>query len=301
MIVHNLLTNVDLFWYRIIYVVLFKKLGGYEKMKMNKNNIALIVAAVCLVGASMGAKYIDMSNMSLATDEKVTSVTDPRQFIAVTEGTYESGKLKVKVQTNAPNGSVLEIYAAHPEMQTPEILPVTVNKGVAEVEINIPEGLSTNYIQAYAMLDMDKQEGNKNLAKVRYGENGEKMTGEMVYSTTGTNIVGVSEAGYFSYPTEEAVKAVLKDEFEKFIYSITMGYDVLFDSIQPSAQGTWDEVNVIFTDYALKDGWEAFDKEKKEWLFDLFDSSVHGYQMVDEDTVVKIYFKDTKGNILEEN
>lgn len=270
-------------------------------MKMNKNNIALIVAAVCLVGASVGAKYIDISNKSLATDEKVTSVTDPRQFVAVTNGTYENGKLKVRVETNAPNGSELEIYAAHPEMEKPEIIPATVNKGIAEAEINIPEGLSTNFIQAYAALDMDKQEGNNNLAKVRYGQTGEKMTGDMVYSTTGTNVVGVSEMEYFSYPTEDAVKEVLKGEFEQFIYSLTMGYDVLFDSIQPSAQGTWDEVHVVFTDYALADGWEAFDKEKVKWLFDLFDSSIHGYKMVDEDTPVKIYFEDIKGNILEEN
>ncbi|MGE4214524.1 MAG: hypothetical protein AB7E42_07085 [Anaerotignaceae bacterium] len=270
-------------------------------MKMNKNNIALIVAAVCLVGASVGAKYIDISNKSLVTDEKVISVTDPRQFVAVTNGTYENGKLKVRVETNAPNGSVLEIYAAHPEMQTPEIIPVTVNKGIAEAEIDIPEGLSTNYVQANAMLDMDKQEGSDNLAKVRYGLKGEKMTGDMVFSTTGTNVVGVSETGYFSYPTEEAVKEVLKDEFEQFIYSLTLGYDVLFESIQPSAQGTWDEVNVVFTDYALADGWEAFDKEKRQYLFELFESTVHGYKMVDEDTAVKIYLKDTKGNILDEN
>jgi hypothetical protein len=270
-------------------------------MKINKNNIALIVAVVCLVGASVGAKYIDISNKSLVTDEKVTSVTDPRQFVAITNGTYENGKLKVKVETNAPNGSVIEIYAAHPEMQAPEIIPVTVNKGIAEAEIDIPEGLSTNYIQANAMLDMDKQEGSNNLAKVRYGQNGEKMTGDMVFSTTGTNVVGVSETGYFSYPTEEAVKEVLKDEFEQFIYSLTLGYDVLFESIQPSAQGTWDEVNVVFTDYALADGWEAFDKEKRQYLFELFDSAIHGYKMVDEDATVKIYLKDTKGNILEEN
>lgn len=270
-------------------------------MKMNKNNIALIVAAVCLVGASVGAKYIDISKKSLATDEKITSVTDPRQFVAVTEGTYENGKLKVKVETNAPNGSMMEIYAAHPEMEKPEIIPVTVNKGIAEAEIDIPEGLSTNFVQATAILDMDKQEGNDNLAKVRYGQNGEKMTGEMVISTTGTNVVGVSETGKFSYPTEEAVKEVLKDEFEQFIYSLTAGYDVLFDSIKPSAQGTWDEVHVVFTDNALAQGWEAFGEEKTQWLFDLFESSVHGYKMVDEDTDIKIYFEDTKGNVLEEN
>lgn len=270
-------------------------------MKMNKSNIALIVAAVCLVGASFSAQYIDVSNKSLATDEKVTGVTDPRQFIAVTNGTYENGKLKIKVETNAPNGSVMEIYAAHPEMEKPESVPVTVNKGIAEAELDIPEGLSTNYVQTYAMLDMDKQDGNKNLAKLRYGQNGEKMTGDMVFSPQGTNVVGVSELGYVDYPTEEAVKAVLKDEFEKFIYSLTLGYDVLFDSIQPSKDGTWDEVNVVFTDYALADGWEAFDKDKRQWLFDLFDSTVHGYKMVDDDTNVKIYFKDTKGNILEEN
>ncbi|HCT64509.1 MAG TPA: hypothetical protein DIC60_04480 [Lachnospiraceae bacterium] len=270
-------------------------------MKMNKNNIALIVAAICLVGASISAKYIDMSNKSLATDEAVTGVSDPREFVAVTNGTYENGKLKVKIETNAPNGSVFEVYAAHPEMQKPEMTSVTVNRGVAEAEMAIPEGLSTNYVQAYAILDMDKQDGKNDLATVRYGQDGKKMRGNMVFSTTGTNIVGVSETGYVSYPTEEAVKVVLKDEFEQFINSLTTGYDVLFDSIQPSSKGTWDEVNVIFTDNALASGWDTFEKEKKQWLFDLFDSSIHGYKMVDEDTQVKIYFKDTKGNILDEN
>ena len=73
-----------------------------------KTNGIIALAAAVLVAASAGCWYLDRE---FVTDEQVLAVTDPYEFVAVADGTYNDGVLTISVQTNAPDGALFDIYA----------------------------------------------------------------------------------------------------------------------------------------------------------------------------------------------
>lgn len=267
---------------------------------MKKNDIAVIVAAVCLVGASLGSAYVAEGKTSMAESAVVTSVTDPYEFVAVTKSTYADGKVNVKVETTAPNGSVMDVYLENNEIGSLTDT-VVINRGVGEVVFEVPTDLEVGFLLATAQLDISKQPDQINsLAVKRYGQFGEKMIGDNVGMFSGTTqLSGISSTEMIAYPSEEAVKPMLEEMFYMHLEAIKYEYGAFFAEILPADDGNWEEFNLVCTEFATTEAWDLFDKKTRQDFFEYFELLVHTYKMVDEETPVNVVFKDMQGNVLD--
>ncbi len=270
-----------------------------SESKKDNSRVLLIIAAVCLV-LSVGGK-IAWENMtkSLVTDESVLAVTNPLEFAASIDGVYENGEVKFNVQTNAPDGTVLDILGMDTEGGDIES-QVVVKRGVGSSSVKMDDSLSPGVIQSAVIIDMEKQ-ANSRLAINRYGIFGEKIEGNNIATRNGTHVIAGSETAFISYPTEEAAKEVLNAEFQNFIYGLLLMNTGFFEEINPVDGNDWSQMNIVFGDEFVAESWDIFPKEQKEYIFELFDQALKAYKMVDNKEQVRINFMDTEGNILGKN
>ena len=256
----------------------------------------IALAAAVLVGASGVCYYVDRSPI---TSEKVLAVTDPYEFVAVTEGTYDNGVLTVEVQTNAPDGAVFDVYAHHPDLEESCQGQTVVEKGVGTVTIDFPTDLATQYITVYAAMDMAKQTN-----VTRYGLYGEKMTGDSVVSMDGVYNIGLSSEDQVCYPSEEAVMASLNEEFPRRINNILLSYSSVLAQVLPGegedGQDDWTNMTIVFTDRAVE-AWDEFVPGLQEQYYRMFDMMVRNYKQVPEGADVRVTFTDLDGNVLDQN
>ena len=257
-----------------------------------KTNGIIALAAAVLVAASAGCWYLDRE---FVTDEQVLAVTDPYEFVAVADGTYNDGVLTISVQTNAPDGALFDIYAQHPDAEEVYQGELTVEKGVGTTEVEIPEGMSTQYLTTYAVMDMAKQTGI-----TRYGTYGEKMVGDRCMTMDGVYTVGVSFESYVAYPSEEEMDAALEEEFPMRIDYVLQMYSRVLQDIQPGEGDDWSNMTIVFTEDAIA-AWDEFTPELQDQYYTMFESIVKTYKKVPEDATVQITFVDGQGNVMAQN
>ena len=269
--------------------------------KNDRSNKWIAIALICLIAACVGSVVYKNNTKSLATNDGVLQATDPRSFVAFVEGEYANGVLKVKVETNAPDGSAIDVYAWHPDSGE-DMQEVIVKRGVGEATFEIEEDLSVNLINAYATLVFRNQTVEKNpLAIQRYGAEGEKAVGDNVFTIEEIPVMGLSNSASIPYPNEEEIKKIFKEAYHNIVFDLVASNSVLFDSIQPMENGSWEEIDIVFTEFIVQDAWDEFDKSQRAYVFELFEMLPKQYMMVDEDVDIKINFMDIRGNILDTN
>ena len=269
--------------------------------KNDGSNKWIIIALICLIVSCVGSVVYKNSTKSLATNDAVLQVTNPRNFVAFVEGDYANGVINVRVETNAPDGTSMDVYAWHPDAG--ELMEhVIIKRGVGEASFSIEEGLSVNLISAYATLVFREQTETENpLAIQRYGAEGEKSVGDNVFTVEEIPVMGLSNNATIPYPNKEEVRAIFEVAYQNIVYELVMSNSVLFDSIQPMENGSWEEIDIVFTDYIVNVAWVDFTKDQKAYVFELFEMLPKQYLLVDEDIDIKINFMDIAGNILETN
>jgi len=270
--------------------------------KKDNSSLWIIVAFVCLVVSCASSIYIHKTTTSLVTNSDVLAVTNPKEFVASAEGIYENGILTVEIQTNAPSGSIFEVYAQHPALPEPLIAKAAINRGIGTVEIPLDATLPTNFLTINAVLDMTKQEGKAGTVTAkRYGEVGEQMTGNYVFTEDGVYFNGVSNIGIVPYPSKEVIREIQKGMFADYMYYLCQTYPQLFYAIQPDAQsGEWDNITVVLSDEANNE-WDTLDVEQKANFFSIFEIDPKAYYVVDEDVDIKVAIEGIDGNIIAKN
>ena len=248
---------------------------------MNKDNKVLLISAVALVAASVGAHFTDKANEGFPTS---LPVAQKEEFVAESNTVYnaDDSTFTVKVRTNAPNGSIVKISAQHPytskEMETYAI----VKNGKAKGTIDVDSMLTAAEIPVLVELNMeDNQLSPKAVAL--YGEKGENLAGEKVI-----------------YPNEQAYKNQTFDTFVQYLF--VQSYGDVFSSIKPAEDGSWNEINITLTENMSSDeSWSTMTDDVLNGFYDMFQRLAEDAEVIEKGQKVKITFYSNNGDVLAQN
>ena len=265
---------------------------------MNKDNKVLLISAVALVAASVGAHFTDKANEGFPTS---LPVAQKEEFVAESSTVYnaDDSTFTVKVRTNAPNGSIVKISAQHPytskEMETYAI----VKNGKAKGTIDVDSMLTAAEIPVFVELNMEENQLSPK-AVALYGEKGENLAGENV-SDNGNGYSTVSlESEKVIYPNEQAYKNQTFDTFVQYLF--VQSYGDVFSSIKPAEDGSWNEINITLTENMSSDeSWSTMTDDVLNGFYDMFQRLAEDAEVIEKGQKVKITFYSNNGDVLAQN
>jgi len=263
---------------------------------MKKDNIIIFIAAAVLV---LSSAALNCYTKDKAYPPKIKTA-EAGEFLAAAKVNYDeaSGTIDVKVRTNAPDGSVIKVSAQHPYTTEDMEEFKVVDGGKVSSVFTVPEELPSYQIPVVVELDMNENQHSKKTVEM-FGANGEKLSGDNVENKDGVNISTVKVDNVF-YPNEKTYK---NDLFTSYIYySIVEPYSAVFESIQPSESGNWNEFHVYLTEQASsEESWATMTDDILKGFYEMFEGLVKEADIILADENVDIFFHHSNGEVLAKN
>ena len=260
---------------------------------MKKENIIIYISAAALVLSSVALSSYT-KDQAYPPKIKTESATE---FAAATKVDYSESErtIAVNVRTNAPDGTVIKVSAQHPYTSDAMKEYKVVKNGKVSSVFTVPEGLPSFLIPVEITLDMAENQYFEKAVEL-YGENGEKITGENVKEKDG-NFTSTIVAEKIPFPNEKVYK---NDLFTSYIYyNIVEPYNTIFDSINPSESGIWNEFHVNLTaDASSEESWSTMTDEILTGFCEMFEGLVREASLIPPEENVTIYFHHANGDIL---
>ncbi|WP_301109844.1 hypothetical protein [Sporosarcina sp.] len=258
-----------------------QKESGEKKEKASKDEEAKKVAA----------DKADAEKKKQAAEKKKKEQLNVKGTV---KATSEKGKIKVAIDTNIPDGSLLEVSLIDGNLNHKSGF-VKVKDGIAETSFDIPSDWKPAHFAANAMFrfNLDEHPQPEDIKNI-YGETGNKMTGDLASENQLGGKNAVFETVTVPYPSEEAVKTEQDKSFNQAIAEMKeLGGGIILD-VTPR-QGNWDIVNVV-----ISDAWYYSPDHEKERFVDQIGELV--MNLVNNsgkyEDLVSVYFVDSYGSDL---
>ncbi|MBY0222743.1 hypothetical protein [Sporosarcina aquimarina] len=258
-----------------------KKEDDEKKEKASKDEVAKKVAA----------EKADIENKKQAAEKKKKEQLNVKGTVKATAG---KGKIQVEIDTNIPDGSLLEVSLIDGNLNHKSGF-VKVKDGIAETSFDIPADWKPAHFAANAMFrfNLDEHPQPEDIKNI-YGETGNKMTGDLASENQLGGKNAVFETVTVPYPSVEAVKTEQDKSFNQAIAEMKeLGGGIILD-VKPR-QGNWDIVNVV-----ISDAWYYSPDHEKERFVDQIGELV--MNLVNNsgkyEDLVSVYFVDSYGSDL---
>ncbi|QBK24966.1 hypothetical protein [Ureibacillus thermophilus] len=235
--------------------------------------------------------------LETATDDesKDNDLSDILEFTGSMTATASEGKITVNIETNALDGALFEVSIIDGNFNVKsDFLEVKDGKIVHDFEIPPEWGPAYFAYNAMFRFNLDEHPQPQHIKDV-YGGVGENLTGNL---TSENNLNGKNatiEGGTVAYPSEEAVKSHIDNEFNNVIAEmISVSEGVLID-IRPMSGDDWGIVDVIVSDV-----WYYTPEHEKERFAESVGTAVEKVVINSgkADGSVMVYFKDGYGKEL---
>lgn len=203
----------------------------------------------------------------------------------------EKNKITVYVDTNIPDGSLLEVSIVDGNINHKSGF-IKVKDGHAELAFDIPSDWKPAHFAASAMFRFNLEDHPQPVEIINiYGETGAKMTGDLATE----NHLGGKNATFktatVAYPSEEGVKQVQSNLFNEAIAELKSLSGGIIVDVLPRYDD-WDSVNVV-----LSDSWYYSAEHEKERFADQIGEMI--ISMVNNagksEDFVSVYFVDSYG------
>ncbi|MGF9711701.1 hypothetical protein [Paenibacillus naphthalenovorans] len=223
-----------------------------------------------------------------AEEAKIKAMLD---FKGELELIPEPGKLTLKIKTNAMDGSLLEALIMNGELKSLSDF-VIVKDGLASKEFAVPKDWNSGYVAAMAMFRFNLEENPQpDAIKKIYGNDGERLTGDLVKSNDKGGKYAIVEAADVAYPDEATVKKDAQAKFDSAVAEMVKASGGFVKGITKRYED-WAMVNVV-----VSDGWygaQDFEKERfAEQIGRAIGNAVKGAGLHKD--AAAVYFVDTYG------
>ncbi|BAQ11357.1 DNA polymerase epsilon subunit [Bacillus sp. OxB-1] len=207
------------------------------------------------------------------------------------KATAEQGKIKVAIDTNIPDGGLLEVSLIDGNFNHKSGF-IKVKDGKAELAFDIPSDWKPAHFAASAMFRFNLDEHPQpDDIKAIFGETGDKMTGDLASE----NHLGGKNATFktstVAYPNEETVKKEQDKAFNAAISEMKEISGGIIVDVGPR-HGEWSIVNVVVSDswyYSAEHEKERFAEQIGNLVVNLVNNSGK------YEDLVQVYFVDSYG------
>ncbi|TCO69548.1 hypothetical protein [Marinisporobacter balticus] len=217
-----------------------------------------------------------------------------KEFKATMSLKVEEKNVIATIETNAPNGTLLETSLMNADMNNFKSLSefIEVKDGKATHTFNVSDW-PTGYIGGIASMRFDLKDHPQppNILEF-YGEKGEKAEGIQIEDAHDDFKYGKLENITIAYPSEAAVKEKLDKLFIDTLNEMISKSEGVIIDIKPATINDWSIVYVTVSDswyYSPKHEQERF----AEQIANTVQTVLYNCEKVKKDSAVSVYYYDT--------
>lgn len=196
---------------------------------------------------SKDGKKIEEEKLVVEKDEKSSSKNN--NITGSANIYFKDGKAIFNIESNAADGTIFEISLIDGNFSTLSEF-ITIENGKASKEFDIPEDWEVGYIAPIAMIRFNLEDHPQpDHIKEIYGENGEKLSGDLAIENNlgGKNIN--LEIAPVAYPDEQTVKETQSALFLDALDELITSSNGVILGVQPYLEkDNWSSVAVTVSD-----------------------------------------------------
>ncbi len=292
----------DTGWFMWVTLFLFAPVGIFLMWRNGRfNNVVRIILSVFFAIVFAATTFGSLSDPTENPVSKESEINLQEKNNASNEleanSTFEGemdievlgNKVIMTINTNVPDGGIFEVAILTGDMNMiSDYVPVSSGKVIKE--FIVPEDWKIGHYGAIAFLRFNLPEVQQPDHIIElYGENGEKMLGNLTQVTDNDGKNGMPDAVFFPYPSIEAIEEAFYGLLDELIETS----DGLILNIQPHyTEGDWESVAVTLSD----EWYDGADYEKErlaETIEEVLQGIVIGAGFVEEDSLVHVHFYDS--------
>lgn len=261
----------------------------------------IVVIVLIAIASSGDNEEVTLTNEeSVVAEEAVEGEEVEEELPRVFEGDLKlevkDNKVIMTVNSNVPDGGLFELAIMTADFNAQSEV-VAIENGEIVHEFEIPDDWGIGYISGTAMFRFNLEDHPQpDHIKEIYGENGEKMEGELVVENNLGGYNGNIEPVTVAYPDEETVKAELERVFNETIKETIKASGGVILDIQPLDPDDWEIVYVF-----VSDDWYFSPHHEKERFVEQIGEALENLVInagMTSGNHVSVYFKDSHGKDL---
>lgn len=230
--------------------------------------------------------------------KKAEELKEKRTFKGTINLSNHDGKLRAVVDTNAPDGTVVDLLLMDANFNTENAF-VSVSGGKVAHDFTITnewghEGYGNFGVTASVTFNSEEKPQPKEVTDL-YGENGEHLLGELAIENSVDGFNAMIQSSTIDFPSTEALNKKRVELFEATLKQIVNQSNGVILDIRPYYnKDEWKLTSVVVGDswyYSAKHEKERFAEQVGPQIKDL----IYKAGLVDEESAVGVFFIDSFG------